>query len=270
MGILRLYSTTGMEEIQEKIEHSLHFLSISYVSVEVESCFYIEFEDDTDQEERGKFSSQQMKKIRWIFGETYGTELSFHSHFKGQEEEEEEEEEGNRVTIEIGPRLNFTTSYGTNASSICVSCGITNIKRVEKSRRICIHFVRKVNEIAKEIERERERERERAKEREGERGRERERESERERKKESAQKVEGKFLSFLDRIHDKMTECVYSLSPSLSLSLPLSPPPPPPHPLHHSLPFSLPLPMAFRPSPGGRREGTPLHQRGDGAELGRE
>ncbi|CAL9695648.1 unnamed protein product [Knipowitschia caucasica] len=47
--------------------------------------------------------------------------------------------EGNRATlVEIGPRLNFSTAWSTNAVSICQSVGLTNVSRIELSRRFLI------------------------------------------------------------------------------------------------------------------------------------
>ncbi|XP_020774474.2 phosphoribosylformylglycinamidine synthase [Boleophthalmus pectinirostris] len=40
--------------------------------------------------------------------------------------------------VEIGPRLNFSTAWSTNAVSICQSVGLTNVTRIELSRRFLI------------------------------------------------------------------------------------------------------------------------------------
>uniref|UniRef100_A0A3P9CVS0 Phosphoribosylformylglycinamidine synthase n=1 Tax=Maylandia zebra TaxID=106582 RepID=A0A3P9CVS0_9CICH len=44
--------------------------------------------------------------------------------------------------VEIGPRLNFSTAWSTNAVSICQSAGLTNVTRVELSRRFLIKVPR--------------------------------------------------------------------------------------------------------------------------------
>lgn len=43
--------------------------------------------------------------------------------------------------VEIGPRLNFSTAWSTNAVSICQSAGLTNVTRVEMSRRFLIKSI---------------------------------------------------------------------------------------------------------------------------------
>ena len=37
--------------------------------------------------------------------------------------------------VELGPRMNFATAYSTNIVSICQSCGLEKVTRIERSRR---------------------------------------------------------------------------------------------------------------------------------------
>ena len=37
--------------------------------------------------------------------------------------------------VEVGPRLNFSTAWSANAVSICESCGVSKVNRIEQSRR---------------------------------------------------------------------------------------------------------------------------------------
>jgi len=37
--------------------------------------------------------------------------------------------------VEVGPRMSFSTAWSANAVSICHSCGLSNITRIEKSYR---------------------------------------------------------------------------------------------------------------------------------------
>lgn len=46
--------------------------------------------------------------------------------------------------VEIGPRLNFSTPWSTNAVSICRSCGLNAINRIEKSIRYRLQMERKL------------------------------------------------------------------------------------------------------------------------------
>uniref|UniRef100_UPI0037E9C471 phosphoribosylformylglycinamidine synthase isoform X1 n=2 Tax=Semicossyphus pulcher TaxID=241346 RepID=UPI0037E9C471 len=53
-------------------------------------------------------------------------------------EEPQLSEGGDGTLVEIGPRLNFSTAWSTNAVSICHSVGLNDITRVEVSRRFLI------------------------------------------------------------------------------------------------------------------------------------
>uniref|UniRef100_A0A4W6D2E1 Phosphoribosylformylglycinamidine synthase n=1 Tax=Lates calcarifer TaxID=8187 RepID=A0A4W6D2E1_LATCA len=53
--------------------------------------------------------------------------------------------------VEIGPRLNFSTAWSTNAVSICQSAGLTNVTRVELSRRFLIKTVTELNGDLKKL-----------------------------------------------------------------------------------------------------------------------
>lgn len=37
--------------------------------------------------------------------------------------------------VEVGPRLSFSTAWSANAVSICASCGLSKVTRIERSRR---------------------------------------------------------------------------------------------------------------------------------------
>ena len=46
--------------------------------------------------------------------------------------------EENAILIEIGPRLNFCTSWSTNAASVCHAAGLSSVERLEQSTRTLI------------------------------------------------------------------------------------------------------------------------------------
>jgi len=83
-----------------------------------EYCFYIETAEP--------LSGKELNVLRWLFAETFEPEnLSRNSFLDPQKGE----------IVEIGPRMNFESAFSTNAVSICRSCGIEKITRIEKSRR---------------------------------------------------------------------------------------------------------------------------------------
>jgi phosphoribosylformylglycinamidine synthase len=46
------------------------------------------------------------------------------------------------TVVEVGPRSNFSTAFSTNAVSICQSCGLSQVTRLEKSRRYLLTSTR--------------------------------------------------------------------------------------------------------------------------------
>ncbi len=87
------------------------------------------------------------------------------------------------LIIEVGPRMNFTTAWSANAVSVCYACGLTKITRIERSRRYKL-----INERGRGVE--------------GSRGR--------AEKSQFHEPLNTRILeSFLELIHDRMTECPY-------------------------------------------------------------
>jgi len=81
-----------------------------------EYCYYINVSGNITESER--------YILKWLLAETFEPEKFSNKSMLG----------GKNV-IELGPRLNFETSYSTNAVAICNSCGIKKILRLERSRR---------------------------------------------------------------------------------------------------------------------------------------
>ncbi len=46
----------------------------------------------------------------------------------------------NKVVLEFGPRMTFTSAFSSNATSITSACGLSKISRLERSKRYCITF----------------------------------------------------------------------------------------------------------------------------------
>ena len=64
--------------------------------------------------------------LRWLLSETFEpTNFSRDSFLMGEA----------GTLLEVGPRMNFSTAWSTNAVSICHACGLSPIKRIERSRR---------------------------------------------------------------------------------------------------------------------------------------
>ena len=86
---------------------------------ETEQCFNVECE--------GGLSDAAKETLTWLLRETYEPELfGATSALVG--------ESGSPV-VEVGPRLAFQSAWSTNAVSVCRSCGLENVTRLERSRR---------------------------------------------------------------------------------------------------------------------------------------
>lgn len=48
---------------------------------------------------------------------------------------------------QVGPRLSFSTAWSANAQSICKSCGLDKVTRIELSRRYSIKSLKKLNAV---------------------------------------------------------------------------------------------------------------------------
>ena len=169
-NLLNLYRTPALSEnkrnqllktVREKISPDIG-------SLETEFCFNIAISENLNNEE--------LNTLRWLLSETFEPEnFSNKSFFSLQPS-------AFSLILEVGPRMNFTTAWSSNAVSICHACGLTKIKRIERSRRYKLIVSSKEYAVS------------------------------------SKDKIINKESAycllptayFLDLIHDRMTECEYS------------------------------------------------------------
>ncbi len=114
---LSTYQTAGLlATAQEKVSPAIHGL-------ETEFCFNIAADK--------ALTAGETRLLRWLLAETFQPEqlsdksfLIPHSSFRIP-----------HLILEVGPRMNFTTAWSTNAVSVCHACGLRKISRIERSRR---------------------------------------------------------------------------------------------------------------------------------------
>ncbi|KAK4256008.1 hypothetical protein QN277_008929 [Acacia crassicarpa] len=110
-----------LKEIQNKISDQI-------VALQTEQCFNIGIETEV--------SSQKLSVLKWLLQETYKPDALQTESFL-----EKRREEGlTAIIIEVGPRLSFTTAWSTNAVAICHACGLTEVTRLERSRRYLLYI----------------------------------------------------------------------------------------------------------------------------------
>ena len=106
--------------------------------VETEYCFNIET--------TAPLSDGEIKILRWLLTETFEPgNFSDKSFLTGNPPSPPLVKGGIIQTIiEVGPRMNFTTAWSTNAVSVCHACGLTKITRIERSRRYILKLKKRV------------------------------------------------------------------------------------------------------------------------------
>jgi phosphoribosylformylglycinamidine synthase len=171
---------------QKKVSHEI-------TDIETEYCFNIETKDPLTDEE--------LSILRWLLAETFEpknfSEKSFLVKNNTVIARSETTKQSNKVGIasplarnddyiilEVGPRMNFTTAWSTNAVSVCHACGLTKITRIERSRRYKLTFKERVRGFEDSRDRERN-------------------------IKSLEPLTPGILEPFLNLIHDRMTECLY-------------------------------------------------------------
>ncbi len=135
MPLIYRYKTPAVTEAQRKdlLARAKKTISGAIKNIVTEFCFYI----DTS----APMTPDESELLRWLLSETFEpdqySENSFLTHH------------ASRIThhslLEIGPRMNFTTAWSTNAVAVCHSCGLNKISRIERSRRYRIESARKLD-----------------------------------------------------------------------------------------------------------------------------
>lgn len=102
-------------------------LSNQIIGLKTEQCFNIGL--------NSSLSSEKLSVLQWVLGETYEPENLGTQSFL----DKELKNSSNAILVEVGPRLSFTTAWSANAVSICRACGLTEINRMEQSRRYLLY-----------------------------------------------------------------------------------------------------------------------------------
>jgi len=110
MSLVQFFSHPALDPFshQSKLT-SIRQICSHILDIETEFCFYVQHSSN---------SSDDLKLLRWLLGKVEQS-----SNFDDES-----------VVIEIGPRLNVSTPYSTNAVSICCAVGL-GVDRVERSLR---------------------------------------------------------------------------------------------------------------------------------------
>jgi|WetSurMetagenome_2_1015567.scaffolds.fasta_scaffold00042_73 phosphoribosylformylglycinamidine synthase len=123
--LLHLYRSPALSEYKKNVLLDQVASSIDPLvkNIETEFCFNIQVS--------GPLTDSEAETLRWLLAETFEPQLFSAFSFL----ETTKQNNNNAVLFEVGPRMNFSTAWSTNAVSICQSCGLTKVIRIERSRR---------------------------------------------------------------------------------------------------------------------------------------
>jgi phosphoribosylformylglycinamidine synthase len=169
MKLLHLYRTPALSQAKKHalLSAAKQNCYPAIEDIETEYCFNIET--------TAPLSGGETRTLQWLLSETFEPEnFSGRSFLNGDP----------HCIIEVGPRMNFTTAWSTNAVSVCHACGLKKIVRIERSRRYKL-ILKKRGQGAK-----------------GPSGQDRD--------DRTLEPLNPRTLEpFLPLIHDRMTECLY-------------------------------------------------------------
>uniref|UniRef100_K3XDU4 phosphoribosylformylglycinamidine synthase n=1 Tax=Setaria italica TaxID=4555 RepID=K3XDU4_SETIT len=108
------------EELLRKVQEKV---ACNIVGIRTEQCFNVELEK--------ALTPEKLATLKWLLAETYEPEKLQTCRFL------EGEVCGSpySVIVEVGPRMAFSTAFSTNAVSICKALSLTEVARLERSRR---------------------------------------------------------------------------------------------------------------------------------------
>ncbi len=138
MPLIYRYRVPALSETKKKNLLSVlrERVSAGIEDIETEYCFYI----DSDP-----LLPEEIGVLEWLLRETFEPEnFSDESFFIQNTEHRTQSTDKDSLSsglcalssvLEVGPRMNFTTAWSTNAVSVCHACGLKKISRIERSRR---------------------------------------------------------------------------------------------------------------------------------------
>ena len=122
MILKHFFRTPGLSPAQQRglIQLAKHRVSARIRDIQTESCFNVQT--------RNPLSAKQQTRLAYLLSETFEPDQFADRSFLT----------GPGTLLEVGPRLNFSTAWSTNAVAICHACGLAQVVRVERSRRYLI------------------------------------------------------------------------------------------------------------------------------------
>lgn len=128
--IVRLYRTPAASEdrLASRLA-ALRRVAADLVSLSAEHCFYVQLGAEKP------LDAVQTERLRWLLADPESPDLLTDKSVLPADSEDS-------LLIEIGPRLNFSTAFSTNAVAICQAVGLP-VVRLEVATRYLLRWPKK-------------------------------------------------------------------------------------------------------------------------------
>ncbi|HEX9885585.1 MAG TPA: phosphoribosylformylglycinamidine synthase [Longimicrobiales bacterium] len=135
MELLHLFRAPALSPLETRtlLERSRRWISGDILDIRTEIRFNIAA--------TRAIPAREMRALSWLLGETWQPD-ALGTESRLADDRDDGGEAGGASIIEVGPRLNFTTAWSTNAVSICRACGVGSVARIERSSRYLITSAR--------------------------------------------------------------------------------------------------------------------------------
>ncbi len=124
MVLFHRYRTPALSTYQaaELLKAAQEAVSPAIHGISTEFCFNVAADSAP--------AADDMRLLGWLLAETFEPGQFSEKSFLARDGSP-----GVSLILEVGPRMNFTTAWSTNAVSVCHACGLRKISRIERSRR---------------------------------------------------------------------------------------------------------------------------------------
>ncbi|MGB5528012.1 MAG: phosphoribosylformylglycinamidine synthase [Gemmatimonadota bacterium] len=131
MSLLHFYRSPAQSESARLalLETARARVTASIKDLRSETCFNVEA--------ARSLGDGELRILAWLLSETFEPDGLGRDSFllDGIAEEKLRAGAYGARLLEVGPRMSFTTAWSTNAVSVCHACGLSSIRRIERSRR---------------------------------------------------------------------------------------------------------------------------------------
>jgi phosphoribosylformylglycinamidine synthase len=130
MMLIHFYRTPALSTYQtaDLLSTAQRTVSPAISGIQTEYCFNAAAD--------GPLTSDESRLLRWLLAETFEPDQFSNSSFFAPVSDLKTP----TMVLEVGPRMNFTTAWSTNAVSVCRACGLGIISRIERSRRYLLRL----------------------------------------------------------------------------------------------------------------------------------